>query len=455
MSADYILVVDDEPDIRDLVKEILDDEGYEVDVAKDAASARAALRGRRPDLVLLDIWMPDTDGISLLKEWSEAGALDMPVLMMSGHGTVETAVEATRLGAYDFIEKPLSLAKLLLTVRRALEAARLTRENIGLRRAQPIVEPLGRSRVMQELRALGERVAAHDAPVLISGEPGSGKESIARYIHERGSRKGGPFIRVPVASLSNENSAVELFGAEDGAVVHFGSLERASGGTLYLEDVADMDTAIQIRLLGALQHQAFVRVGGVEPVQFSTRIVAATSHDLVQQVARGQFREELYYLLNVVPLEIPPLRDHIEDIPDLVEFFVDRLVTHESLPYRQFSVAGQNRLRNHTWPGNLRELQNVVQRLLILGNSATVEPNEIEAALGAEPSPTGSPGTLPGFDLPFKEARELFEKAYLEHQIQESDGNISRVASRIGIERTHLYRKLKALGVDPRQLAKR
>lgn len=451
---DYILVVDDEPDIRDLVKEILDDEGYEVDVAQDAQTARTSIRARRPDLILLDIWMPDTDGISLLKEWSDGGALDVPVLMMSGHGTVETAVEATRLGAYDFIEKPLSLAKLLLTVRRALEADKLTRENQGLRETQPVTEPFGKSRSMNELRTVAERIAAHSTPVLITGEPGSGKETAARYIHEQSPRKSGPFIRVAVASLSKDNSAVELFGAEDGATVHFGSLERASGGTLYLEDIADMEPSVQTRLLGVLQHQTFVRVGGIEPVHFNTRIIAATGRDLPTEISAGTFREELYYLLNVVPLNVPALREHIEDIPELVEFYVDRLVTQENLPYRRFSVASQNRLRNHRWAGNLRELRNVVQRLLILGNSPTVEPDEVELALG---SPGDSPGDGPmgGFDLPFKEARELFEKAYLEHQIQESDGNISRVANRIGIERTHLYRKLKALGIDPRQASKR
>ena len=452
MSTQYILVVDDEPDIRDLVREILHDEGYEVEVAEDGMSARTALRTRRPNLILLDIWMPDTDGISLLKEWAD-NQLDVPVLMMSGHGTVETAVEATRLGAYDFIEKPLSTAKLLLTVYRALEADRLTHENKGLRKISPMIGPIGKSRLVSDLRALSTRIAVHDTPVLITGEPGSGKEEVAQYIHEQDPKKNGPFIRVAVASLADQHSVLELFGKEEGSVVHFGLLERAGGGTLYLEDIADMSAPIQTRFLGALQQRSFLRIGGNEPVPLNTRIIASTSQNLPNQVSQGDFREELYYLLNVVPLHIPPLREHVEDIPALMEYYIDRLVSQEGFPYRRFSVASQNHLRNHTWPGNIRELQNIVQRLLILGNSPTVELAEIKHALGANEFAPNI-GTPLALELPLKEARDLFEKTYLEHQIKKHNGNISHIAHIIGIERTHLYRKLKSLKIDPRRINK-
>lgn len=451
MNPAHILVVDDEPDIRGLVKEILEDEGYQVASAENADAARQARRSRRPDLILLDIWMPDTDGITLLKEWSSGNNLDAPVIMMSGHGTVETAVEATRLGAYDFLEKPLSIAKLLLTVRHALETAQLEHENIGLRReAQPAAEPVGRGASMQSVRERAKRIAQHDTPVLVSGESGGGKEVFARYIHNQSNRKAGPFVRVAVAGMGSEATA-ELFGAEDGASIHFGSLERANGGTLFLEDVADMDLGLQARLLGAFRHSSFLRSGGVEPVQFNARVIAATSRDIAREVETDRFREDLFYHLNVLPLRVPPLREHREDIPELLDYYVDHLVSQENLPYRRFSVSGQNRLRNYAWPGNIRELKNVVQRLLILGSGQEIDLQEIEVALGEMPRPEPA-GELAGFDLPLKVARERFERAYLEHQLRLSGGSVSKVARRIGMERTHLYRKLRALGIDSKQV---
>ena len=401
--------------------------------------------------------MPDTDGITLLKEWSEKASLDSPVIMMSGHSTVETAVEATRLGAWDFLEKPLSTAKLLLTVRHALESAQLQQENQGLRREMPTVnEPAGRSAVMQRLREQVRRIAQHNTAVLVTGESGSGKEVLARYLHANSARRDGPFVRVTVAAGTGagETAAIDLFGVEDGDQVHFGSLERANGGTLYLEDIAEMDAALQARLVGALQHGSFLRVDGREPVQVDVRIVAATSRDPAAEVQAGRLREDIYYHLNVVPLHVPPLREHREDIPELIDYYVDLLVTREGLPYRRFTVGAQNRLRNHPWPGNVRELKNVVQRLLILGSGDDVTENEIEAALGGAVSRAGETppvGQLPGFDLPLKEAREVYERAYLEHHIRQAGGNISRVAATSGLERTHLYRKLRALGIDPKQ----
>ena len=452
MSAPYILVVDDEPDIRELVREILEDEGFQVGVAENAAAARESRRARRPDVTLLDIWMPDTDGITLLKEWSEGGEIETPVIIMSGHGTVETAVEATRLGAYDFIEKPLSMAKLLLSVRHALETSRLRHENIGLkRRAQPEAEPIGRSVLMQSLRQQTRRIAQHDAAVLITGEPGSGRQVLARYLHGHSARATGPFVDVGVAGMTWDTSAVELFGSEDGSRIHYGWLEQASGGTLFLNDIADMDLATQARLLGALQQRALLRVGAKEPVDIDVRIVAATHRALAEEVATRRFREDLYYHLNVVPIRVPPLREHAEDVPELLDFYVNLFAVQDKLPYRRFTTSGQNYLRQYTWPGNVRELKNLVQRLLILGGEDEINQEEVEVALGSTPRAPAPAGQMPGFDLPLREARDLFEKAYLEHLLQVSGGNVSKVAQKAGLERTHLYRKLRALGIDSKK----
>lgn len=450
MSGSHILVVDDEPDIRTLVKEILEDEDYTVAMAEDGASARKALRDRRPDLVLLDIWMPDMDGISLLKEWSEGEGLPCPVIMMSGHGTVETAVEATRLGAYDFLEKPLSLAKLLLTVERALEVDKLQQENIGLRRhTQHVVEPTGRSAVIQRLREQVKRIAQHDTWVLITGEPGSGRETFARYLHSQSVRRDRPFIDVGVSSIARGNSARELFGSEQGGQIHYGALEQARGGTLFLDEVADMDIEAQSQLLGALDGGAFLRVGGSEPVQIDVRIIAATQKNLQDEVQAGTFREDLFYHLNVVPLHIPPLREHREDVPELLSYYVDSYVAHEKLPYRRFDVRAQNFLRNHSWHGNVRELKNLVQRLLILGAGDEITQDEVEAALGSVGLALESGARFPvSFDQPLRQAREAFEKAYLEYQLEKHAGNVSQIAQASGMERTHLYRKLKTLGID-------
>ena len=453
MSAPHILVVDDEPDIRNLVQEILVDEGYDVSVAEDAAAARAARRIHRPDLTLLDIWMPDVDGITLLKEWLEEGSLTAPVIMMSGHGTVETAVEATRLGAYDFIEKPLSLAKLLLTIERALESDKLQRENSDMREhLRPATEPMGKSLLMQQLREQIQRIAQHDTWVLICGEQGSGKHQCARYLHANSTRSQGPFIEVGVASMGSEQSAVELFGSEVNGKVHYGRLEQANSGILFLDDIADMDLATQGKLVSALESGSFLRVGGNEAVAIDVRVIASTRHDLQQRVSDKSFRDDLYYQLNVVPLKIPPLREHSEDISELLNFLIDQFVTQEHLTYRSFSVAAQNRLRNYSWPGNIRELQNLVQRVLIIGGAEQVELEEIESMLRSDVAKTsGTVSMPPVFDLPLREAREAFEKAYLEHRLKEAGGSVGKVAKLAEMERTHLYRKLRALGIDPKK----
>jgi len=450
MSAPYILVVDDEIDICNLVKEILEDEGYEVGTAENGAAARQARRDRRPDLVLLDIWMPDVDGITLLKEWADNGEFPCPVIMMSGHGTVETAVEATRLGAYDFLEKPLSLAKLLLTVERAFENEKLQRENVGLRRRGPTVqEPAGKSPAMQRLREQIKRIAQHDTWVLLTGEPGSGKETFARYLHSHSMRRERPFVDMGVTSIAKGNSAAELFGTEQIGRITYGRLEQASGGTLFVDEVADMELETQAQLLGALDTGSFLRVGGTEPVRLDVRIIAATQRNLEEEVQSGRFREDLYYHLNVVPLHIPPLREHREDIPDLLNHYVDYFVTHEKLPYRRFSVGAQNYLRNYSWHGNVRELKNLVQRLLILGAGEDISQEEVEGAIGSTETRAETTREWPvSFDQPLRQAREQFERAYLEHQLERNRGSVSKLAAAVGMERTHLYRKLRSLGIE-------
>lgn len=452
MNASHILVVDDEPDIRTLLKEILEDEGFEVRVAENAEQARAARRERRPDLVLLDIWMPDTDGITLLKEWAQNEEIDMPVVMMSGHGTVETAVEATRLGAYDFIEKPLSIAKLLLTIQRALENMSLVRENKGLRRGLiPISDLIGNSPAMQKLKADVKRVAEHSAAVFVSGDSGTGKEVIARYIHDKSARASGPFVSVGVAGLARENPDAEIFGIEQDRQITFGSLEQANGGTLFLKDIADMDQSTQARLLSALETNSLLRVGGRETVQIDVRVIAATSKNLAQSVADGDFREDLFYHLNVLPLTIPPLKERPEDIDSLAQHYLNHYATQEGLPSREITVGARNRLRDYDWPGNVRELKNLIQRLMILGNESAISASEVSNALGIRIETPGD-NSMPGFDLPLREAREKFEKAYLEYQLRALGGSVSKVAERVGIERTHLYRKLRSLQIDPKQI---
>ena len=447
MIGSNILVVDDEPDICNIVKEILEDEGSKVCIAENGETARILKETVKPDLILLDIWMPDIDGISLLKEWNESGSIETPVIMMSGHGTVETAVEATRLGAYDFLEKPLSLAKLLLTVRNALETSRLQRENLKLKQySQHTTEIIGKSEKIKNLSEQLNRIANHDTPVLIIGESGTDKEAIARYLHSRSSRSEGPFIAVGVSALSLDGPAIELFGTELNGIQP-GYLEKATGGTLFLKDIADMSLASQAKLQNALERQSFSRINGLEAVNLDVRIVAASHAPLDERIQQGLFRDDLYFQLSVVPVKVPAIREHFEDIPELLEFYVNYFVEQESLPYKHFTTAAQNRLRRYSWPGNIRELKNLVQRLLILGNADSIDLEEVETALGEQPS-SKHPDDLYNFDLPLREAREKFERAYLEYQLKQFNGSVSKIAKNVGMERTHLYRKLKSLNID-------
>ena len=448
-QAPHILVVDDEQDIRQLVSEILEDEGYEVAMAENAAEAKRQKLLHPPHLILLDIWMPDCDGITLLREWVAEDEGLCPVIMMSGHGSVESAVEATRLGAYDFLEKPLSLAKLLLIVERALETSSLQRENAGLKQQLMIgVDPVGKSAVIERTKDKVKRLALHDTRVLFVGEAGVGKEMFARYLHNNSPRREGPFIDVSVGSISPENAAVEFFGREDGGRIYRGLLEQAHRGTLFLGEICGMDPETQARLLSALESSSFLRVGGSQAVHVDVRVVASTRMALDEEVNNGRFRQDLYYLLNEVTLEVHTLRDHSEDVPSLLNFYVDHFVVHEKLPFRRFSMAAQNYLRNYSWPGNVRELRNLVQRLMILGAGDDIELDEVKTALGsiAEQPKLGS--NIPEFfNLPLKEARDHFEKSYLEYHFEKNGGSVAKLAAAIGMERTHLYRKLHSLKI--------
>ena len=470
MASAYILVVDDEPDIRQLVKEILEDEGYEVATAENGQAAKESFRLRRPELVLLDIWMPDIDGISLLKEWSENDVIgQLPVVMMSGHGSVETAVEATRLGAYDFLEKPLSLAKLLLTIEHALQTYKLDKENQGMRQQLfSADEPVGKSKVNELLRHEIEQIAQHDSRVLFTGESGSGKSKYSRLLHHLSNRSDEPYIEIGVATLDPLNSARELFGSEQDKRIYYGLLEQAGGGTLYIDDIADMDMATQGRLLNALETERFHRLDGADSIPLKCRIITASQHKLENLVSEGKFKAELYFQLNVLPINIPPLREHREDVPDLLNYYRDRFVQQEQFNYRNFSIAALNRLRNYNWPGNLVELKNLVQRLLILSEEENIELAEVENCLAQimqkqlqdntddDPCADSESHMLSAlFELPLKEARESFEKSYLEQKLIKVGGSVGKVAQLAGVERTHLYRKMKALGIDAKKIVRK
>ena len=452
MSPGHILVVDDEPDIRRLLREILEDEKYAVATAESAAAARTAFKQQRPDLVLLDIWMPDSDGITLLKEWFKNGVSEFPVIMISGHGTVETAVEAIRLGAYDFIEKPLSTAKLLITVEHALHNATLRKENLRLlTRSEHLPGLIGRSDAMENLRADIERIATHDTCTLISGEIGCGKHLAARTLHAASARNEYGFVTFNCTSLSDAHIANHLFGSEQDDVIHAGSLEQAGKGVLFLDEVGDMDLTSQAMLARALERRQYRRVGGTEEIALEARIVAATHHDLAKAVVTGRLREDLYYHLNVTSLSIPALRDHREDVPELVNYYANWMVENEQLPYRKFSTGALNILRNYSWPGNVLELRKLVQRLLVLGQGEEITPAEVTEALASQPAVAHHAFPVSLFDLPLREARDSFEKQYLEYHLERTGGNVGELAQRVEMERTHLYRKLKGLGIDPKR----
>ena len=452
MTQANILVVDDEPDIRQLVSEILEDEGYRVTVAEDGENARSAFARQTPDLVLLDIWMPDVDGILLLKEWSAGDGLPCPVVVMSGHGSVETAVEATRLGAFDFVQKPISLAKLLAIVTQALASRRAAPEPPRRVRTHSS-EPVGSSPAMQILRSKAEQAAQHESPVLITGEAGCERESLARYIHDRGGRK-GDFVALDHSKLERDTVREYLLGSDRDGHHQAGLFDQAMGGTLFLNDIQDIPSDTRKIINQVLESGQFTHEGGSGKQHLNCRIIASGCADLVDRAQGEAALEQLYYRLNVLPLAIPPLRARPDDVPELVRHYADWFPNFEGLPYRSFSVSAQNRLRNHSWPGNIRELRNLVQRLLILGGEGDVTVAEVEEALRHNPAePAADAGHPEIFNLPLREAREQFEREYLSYQLQQAKGSVGKLAESVGMERTHLYRKLRALGIDPKQAA--
>jgi len=455
MSQESILVVDDEPDIRNLVQEILVDEGYKVSVAENTAVARTHANSKQLDLVLLDIWMPGEDGISLLKDWQNKGSIDCPVVMMSGHGTVETAVEATRLGAYDFIEKPLTTAKLLVSVKRALEAGKKNTDSSTVNEAVEI--PIGTSLPIQSLRDQAKKLAVHDNVLFVKGETGVGKKSFANFVHSLSIRKPRRFIALNEDNFNSSESAKQLFGSEEDEIITPGVFELCKGGTIFINDVAKLNTKGQKLLSNLLQKKQYRRIGGASAQKFDARVIVATQSDLQAEVKADRFDDELYFLLNVVPVRIPALREHLQDVPELLRYYIDYYCSKENYPYRNFAIAAQNRLLHYSWPGNIRELKNLVQRLLILSSSDEVSAEEVEVALEEQSNEqtreasTDSVAQGELYELPLREARELFERSYLLHQLEHVGGNISKLSERVGLERTHLYRKLRALGINTKE----
>lgn len=419
-----ILVVDDEPDIRELIKDILEDEGYQVRLAGNGEEARIALTAQNPSLILLDIWMPDIDGISLLKEFKQQDN-DLTIVMMSGHGTIETAVEATRLGASDFIEKPLSMAKLLRGVELAIEqhAKHVATQTLLTQ------TPVGKSPQIHLLRDQSQRVAQHDMPILLLGENGAGKHCFAHYLYSLSKFAKGKFIELTADSFPVDSLKLTTL---------------ANNNCLYINDIALLSQDAQALLLHLLDSDKLKHC----------QLICATQHSLEKAISEQTFSEALLYQLNSIILTIPALREHVEDIPELVHFFVDQQTSQANLPFRHFTVAAQNRLRNHAWPGNVLELKNVIQRLLVLGETEDIDVSDIEQALDGSNLDNASADKADDIDyrLPLREAREQFERIYLLKKLQETDGNVGKAAKLAGMERTHLYRKLRSLGIDTKQV---
>ncbi len=449
-----ILIVDDEADIRELIGGLLEDDGYEPREAADADGALAAIQARKPSLIILDVWLQGSrlDGLELLDEFKRIDE-NLPVIVISGHGTIETAVGAIRKGAYDFLEKPFKSDKLLLTVTRALENSRLRQENAELRARTEVQSTLiGNSSGIVQVRQLVDRVSPTNSRVMIKGPSGAGKELVARQIHDGSPRGAGDFIAVSAPGIAPEAFEEELFGREndDGSIKHVGLLERAHGGTLYLDEIGDMPRETQTKLLRLLVEQRFRRIGGTADVSVDVRVISSSSRDLHASIESGEFREDLYHRLAVVPIAVPALAERREDIPYLVEHFQESLTVTAGLPRRVFGEDVMAALQAHSWPGNVRQLRNNVERLLILATGPVDQP----ITLAALPSEVVARDTQEGgFDsekmiaLSLREARESFEREYLKAQIDRFGGNISKTAAFIGMERSALHRKLKSLGV--------
>lgn len=454
-----ILVVDDEDGIRVSLAGILEDEGFRVMFANDGVTALEVLRKELPDVVLLDIWMPRMDGIETLKKIKETYP-QLLVVMMSGHGTIETAVKSTKMGAYDFIEKPISMEKLLVTIRNALGMIKLKDENDTLRDlAFRERQMTGDSPAMRKLKEQIAMVAPTNASVLITGENGTGKELVARSIHFHSQRKDGPFIEVNCAAIPEELIESELFGHEKGAFTgavaqRKGKFDLADGGTLFLDEIGDMSLKTQAKVLRIIQERKFERVGGTRAIEVDVRIIAATNKVLEEEIRAGKFREDLFYRLNVVPFTVPPLRERREDIPLLVDHFMEMFCRREGMERKTITAEAMDLLRNSPWPGNVRELKNVVERLVIMTPGKTITAGHIPASVACgEPPREGTPGRLVSvFGMAsLREAREEFEKEFILQKLEEHNWNISKTAEAIELERSNLYRKMKTYGIDAKR----
>lgn len=446
-----ILIVDDERDIRELIADILEDEGFSTRKAANSDECMGQLQDQAPALLILDIWLKDSnmDGIDILKI-AKQDYPDVPVVIISGHGNIEIAVAAIRQGAYDFIEKPFNIDQLMVVIRRAMETSRLRRENVDLRKKDTgPTEIIGQSTVFKTLLAQLDKVTKSNGRVMLSGPAGSGKEVAARYIHTNSNRASAPFVAVNCASIAPDSMESELFGHENqNGEAQPGLLEQADGGVIFFDEIADMPLGTQSKILRVLVDQKFTRVGGNEVIKVDLRVVSATNRDLEQEIMEGRFRQELYHRLNVVPIKVPPLSDRREDIPDLVTYFMTQFNAAQGLPIRELTEDALALLQTMMWPGNVRQLKNMVERVLILGDGtgpicAKDLPRDDEK-VDAEGRVVLA-GALA--TLPLREAREAFEREYLLTQINRFGGNISRTAAFVGMERSALHRKLKSLGV--------
>jgi two-component system nitrogen regulation response regulator NtrX len=454
MSKD-ILIVDDEPDIRNLVAEILTDEGFTTRTAATGENALQEISIRQPHLLILDVWLgdPKYDGLKILELIKKTNP-NLPIVMISGHGTVETAVSAIKLGAYDFIEKPFKTDRLLLVVSRALEAANLRRENVYLKEEVKLPEMVGSSPILQNVRKTIEKVGPTNSRIFLVGPAGVGKELAARELHSKSTRASGPFLVAHCKSNCEDSLDEQLFGAEATATTQrkLGLLEQAHGGSLFLDEVTELSLDTQAKLVRFLHEQTFKRVGGNFKVVVDVRVMAASKHDMKAAIEANLFREDLYYRLNVVSLSLPYLKEHLEDIPELVSYFVERLSRQAGVPKREFSESALALMKTYDWPGNINELRNVVERALILSptaNDEAVSPDELPPELRGGDIVSLSAENAPDFlSMTLREAREYFEREYLLAQVQKFAGNISRTAGFIGMERSALHRKLRQLQVE-------
>ncbi len=453
MASD-ILIVDDEMDIREIVSGILSDEGHGTRTAKNSDEALNAIQSRRPSLVFLDIWLQGSrlDGLQVLEIIKQQNP-HLPVVMISGHGNIETAVSAIKLGAYDFIEKPFKADRLVLIAERALENSRLKREVSDLKvRSGTVGRMVGKSTSVNQLRQVIDRVAPANSRIMITGQSGAGKELTARMIHDASVRAAGPFVSINAATITPENMEHELFGSEGAEGRYVGKLEEAHGGTLYMDEIADMPRETQGKILRVLVEQNFTRVGGTTRVNVDVRIISSSARDLATLISEGSFREDLFHRLSVVPIRVPALSERRDDIPELITFFMEQFTANAGLPKRAIAEDAMAILQSHDWPGNIRQLRNNVERLMILASgdpeseiTADMLPSEVGALVPATPTGSGGEKLM---SLPLREAREVFEREYLMAQVSRFGGNISRTAEFIGMERSALHRKLKSLGID-------